>query len=457
MAGTAFAGTSLVFDGGSGRNRPARWLVYASVIGATLVLLRVNAATFGAHPRLDFSVAGMVMGGTLFGIAPWEFVATWLPGVGPLPLAWRLALGTAGWLLLAASLLRVDAGSRRLLIACYAAEICFCLVVGLGRSDTLTLAAAARTDRYHSFFLMPFALHAGIVGAMLLDGRRRMLWRAVLLGAAPVALLGSYQALNRSVFWDHVTAQATAAAQWRRLAELVPNEAERLAPEPLTLSNGMVPIAHYHSPLRLSTIILSARPELAGRVRFVSEQVGPLDEQRQNAILSTWLEGLGPQAPPLVVRAGRMGLEPPGSLLDFTRGPRADAIKGGFHAWDQPGYHWMGKRGVVTVAAGEGDVVLRAYVPLDALRRKWPSLPGVRVTIFLNGERIGEVIVDQSAPTTWTIPRPRGLDSGGGQVELALEADHTWRPIEVLPGNLDERELSIAVIEVGLAVGSKGQ
>jgi len=457
MAGTAFAGTSLVFDGLAGRNRSARWLVYASAIGATLVLLRVNAAIFGVHPRLDFSMVGVAMGGTLFVIAPWEFVATWLPAVGSLPLAWRLALGTAIWLLLAGSLRRVDVPSRRLLIACYAAEVCFCLVVGLGRSVDLTLAEAARTDRYHVFFLMPFALHAGIAGAMLLEGRRRMLWQAVLLGAAPVALLGSYQTLNRSVFWDHVNAQTAAAAHWRRLAELVTNEAERLAPDRLTLSDGLVPIAHYHRPLRLSTLILSARPELAGRVRFVSEEVGPLDEQRQNAILGSWLKELGSQAPPLVVRAGRIGLEPPGSLLDFTHGPRADAIKGGFHAWSQPGYHWMGKRGVVNVAAGEGDVVLRAYAPLEALRRKWPGLPGVRVTVFLNGERVGEVIVDQSAPTTWTIPRPRELDSGDGQVELVLEADRTWRPIEVLPGNFDERELSIAVIEVGLATASKVQ
>jgi len=457
MAGTAFAGASLVFEGLAGRNRSARWLVYASVIGGALVLLRVNAAIFGVHPRLDFSLAGVAMGGTLFGIAPWEFVATWLPGIGPLPLAWRLALGAAVWLLMAAWLRRMDVGSRRLLIACYAAQVCFCLVVGLGRSDDFTLAEAARTDRYHVFFLMPFSLHAGIACAMLLEGRRRMLWRALFVAATPVALLGSYQALNRSVFWDHVNAQAAAAAHWRRLAELVTNEAERLAPDPLTLSNGMVPIAHYHRPLRLSTLILSARPELTGRVRFVSEEVGPLHEQRQNAILSTWLKELGPQAPPLVVRAGRMGLEPPGSLLDFTRGPRADAIKSGFHAWSQPGYHWMGKRGVVNVAAGEGDVVLRAYAPLDALRRKWPGLPGVRVTVSLNRERIGEVVVDQSAPTTWTIPRPPGLVFTAGQVELVLEADRTWRPLEVLPGNFDERELSIAVIEVGLAAASKVQ
>jgi hypothetical protein len=38
-----------------------------------------------------------------------------------------------------------------------------------------------------------------------------------------------------------------------------------------------------------------------------------------------------------------------------------------------------------------------------------------------------------------------------------LEADRTWRPFEVLPGNFDERELSIAVIEVGLAAASKVQ
>jgi hypothetical protein len=366
-----------------------------------------------------------------------------------------LVLGAAIWLFLGASLTWVDVRSRRLLIACYVAEVCFCLVVGLGRSGVISLAEAARTDRYHVFFLIPFALHTGILVGILLDGRHRMLWRALLLAVAPFALVGSYQSLYRSVFWDHANAQAVAAVHWQRLADLVTKEAERLAQDTLTLSDGMVPIPYYHSPLRLSTLILSARPKLAGRVRFVSEQIRPTDEQRQNSILSAWLDELGPQAPPLVVREGRMGLTPPGSLLDFTLGPRPDAIKSGFHDWAQPGYYWMAKRGVINVAAGEGDVILQAYVPLEALRRKWSALPGLSVTVSLNGDRIGEVVVDQSAPTTWVLPRSRGVEPGGGLVELVLDADRTWRPIEVLPGNFDERELSIAVIKVGLAGGSK--
>jgi hypothetical protein len=431
--------------------RLATVAAYGVLAGLTLVLAWLNLHRHAGTTRVSWGATAFLSGAWIVYTAPLKFAAGWLPlGIGGIPLiAWQAGIA---WSATVLGWLGVRPEDRRVLATLWTGPVALALTIGLGRA-WLGLGPIYLTDRYYYAFLLPLAAHAGFLArapAAAVAGWARP-WRLAvgtgLMVLAVAGVLASRASLGGTVPWVIFAFHARAWAQGAVLADLVaasPPTAERVA----AFADGLIPFDGVSAPgLSLRTLVMTRHPAPLPNVRFTHDVVGADDAAAQNRVLTAWAERIGLDGSPVRVEAGRLRDVRPTVWLDFRRGAHQHAVVSGLQGWDAT-HRWTSGEAAVRLTPAPGDLVIVATVPLDWLRRKWPTLPGVRVSLSADGTALGEILVTEAAEQTFRIPFPADLRARGGFV-LSLRPHVQWRPADLEPGSLDGRLLGIAVHAVG--------
>jgi hypothetical protein len=347
------------------------------------------------------------------------------------------------------------------------------LPAGLG---FLALVAVARwnypyeelfdADRYFFPLLVPAALFAGAATAALRErfaGRlredRRI--RAALLVLA-LAFLGLEALLHRRamrsrVSWDVYQTHAKRFATLTRLAARLADAARALPADapPLAVPDTNFFFADIHNT-RISTRFLltisNRRP--TPRLVLAKEAVGPRDAALLNGVFDDWATEIG-EAPWFAVENGEIrDLHRP-DVVDFVISAQEANVVSGFYAWAQPA-RWMGRRGVLRAVLSGPKLRVEFACPIDALAAARPPAPVPVLDVKLESEdgepvALGTVRPEGSAWRAHDLAVPEEFRTRhlGRPVRIVLESSATWRPVDVLPGSRDDRQLSVDVYRAG--------
>lgn len=377
------------------------------LLGASATLLVVG------FWRVGVSLRGLGLGAWLVYTAPFRFLTAWttfpLPGFRTI-----VYLSPIVWVLATAALRFLSANQRRVVLAVWTPAILLALLVGIARADYPFRYGPGwlyAADRYYYVFLFPL-----VVECVLLASKARW-WTLV----AVIVLVGSRAHYVANVPSANFALSGQALEQGRRLLETIRSAPDR----PLLLTDELIPIDGAHkNALTPAFLIYSQYPRGIPGVRVVE---GPL-EARQQAIQDALL---------------RPWSRPTPSLIDFKEHSYEEDLDSGFSWWEPP-FRWMGGRGELNLIAAPGDLVVRAYAPVDKLGRP------VHVAVTVNGAAIDVLAISRPGTAEYRLAVP--ALPGGKRVSITLTSDTVWHARDFFPDSLDDRELSVALSAIGFAV-----
>lgn len=399
----------------TGRRRMAALLL--AVILALLALAFWRQTRTHDRDPLAFSLRALELGGWLVLTAPFRFFAGFtalaIPGFRTIldwsPVAW-LPLLVSGWFL------RARYGRALLLV--WTPALLVSVMTGVARAnypDRFGPGLLYMGDRYYYFFLLPLAIQCVLV----LYSLRWPRWIAPAILAA--ALLGSYAHFRAGLLLGHFDAGRKALDRGRAVVQAISSFPVR----PLVLSDVSVPLdgANYNAAT-LAFLIYGEYPSGIPGVRVVR---GPLDargQAAQDALLKPWLR-------------------PTPSHIDFKAASYEEDLDSGFSWWEPP-FRWIGSQAALHLIAAPGDLVIRAYAPVDQLHRT------IHVTVAVNGRAIGQLAIGDPGTREYMLKAPRLTP--GTRVNVTLTSDTIWHARDIFPDSLDERDLSIAISSIGFSV-----
>jgi hypothetical protein len=157
--------------------------------------------------------------------------------------------------------------------------------------------------------------------------------------------------------------------------------------------------------------------------------------------------------PPLLVTELRLyAAEERSRFVDFRGGAPHTAVIDGFYPLEGS-FRWLGVAGTVQLA-GLGsrlEIVAATAVPWLEQGLGVAAVPLRILAVSATGgaaDPIGRVVVDSDAAKQYLLEVPPHL-VGERPVNLRLEADLTWRPVDLGVGSGDVRELSAMIFAVG--------
>lgn len=399
----------------TGRRRAARVLL--AVILALLALAFWQQTRTHGRESLDFSLRALELGGWLILTAPFRFFAGFtafaIPGFRTIldwsPVAW-LPLLVSGW--------KLRARYGRVLLLVWTPPVMLSIMVGLARAnypDRFGPGALYVADRYYYFFLFPLATQS----ILALHTMRWPRWivPVILTGA----LIGSDAHFRANVVLGHFDAGAHAEDQVRALAEAIRTSVVR----PLLLADVPIPVdGANQNRLTLAFVIYAQYPRGIPGVRVVR---GPLDAREkaiEEALLRPWLR-------------------PTPSRIDFKNASYEEDLDSGFSWWEPP-FRWMGRQASLHLIAAPGDLAIRAYAPVDQLRRP------IHVAVAVNGSAIGMLAIGSPGTQDYRLRFPELTP--GSKANITLTSDFIWHARDIFRDSLDERDLSIAISSIGFSV-----
>lgn len=340
----------------------------------------------------------------------------------------------------------------------------FVALAGLRRS-TYVYEELYDADRYFFGLLIPASLLAGFVidriRVVSVDWSRvrRVGLVSVLAGFVAAEFFAHRFALvrrfPRAIFDMH----EKRFSQLGVLATLLNDAALRLPPGHPSLhfpdSSFWFPDVHNG---RLSARLLLAvvdrnRPL---RLELGGPSVGTEDARLLNPVLAAWAHDIGEQPPYLTIESGSLVNARERGMADFRRHDSAQSVVSGFYAWEGSS-RWMERRGELRLVMTSPRLSFALAAPMNAIRLvhpDWKSLD-VRVTIvdeatgFTSAAGVLRVVEEGLLPYSLVSGELPARLGNARIVHLVLECDQTWRPIEVLPGSPDRRELTVQVFQAG--------
>ncbi len=441
-----------------------RWrAILAYLLLAVLILLGSSVALAHWGVSATLRISGLLGGGWLILTAPFRFLVAWIPrpdalfARSPLPTA---ALSVVAWVILLISSYWLEKRTRILLLALWAGDCVFVLLIGLGRPDS-TLYDLFVTDRYYYFFLLPLSIHAAAFAAAWIErltanGRiARQLAAVAVISMIAAALVGSREKLDERIPWPIWRLHETAFLRGKALVRLAAARASaRHGSRELLLSDGEIPFDGVHKDrIALSTLFFTEFPNGVPGVKWTYGEPGiPASDARvENQLFDGWSQAIGIASPVCVVEGVLQELPTVGGI-DFRKGPFAKAVVRGFHAWEPP-FRWMTQSGTVRfVGNGGGSLMIRAQAPLTLLRKKWPDLRGLRAEVQVDSVPVGEIFITREDGQRFDLPLPAEIRSKMGpndSIDVTLRSELTWTGADV--NITDDRELSLALIAIGLS------
>jgi hypothetical protein len=174
-----------------------------------------------------------------------------------------------------------------------------------------------------------------------------------------------------------------------------------------------------------------------------------------NPILDQWAAAIGEPVPYLRVVDGRLDNARRVTLVDFRQAGFDAQVASGFYDWEQ-GYRWLGSEGVLRLTLEPYRLHLLLAAPISALHARGLAAGGIGVAVsatdLVTGMRmpLGECRVARDGLEHCSLDLTPFLArvGNGRAANVTLTADTTWRPVDVLPGNADQRQLSVQVVAV---------
>lgn len=454
-----------------GRVRPGPLTIFGlfAIAGCLALLSYLYKALTGAAPSINLR-AGLPRAAWLLLVSPFRYFC---PGLslpaGPSRTAVLLAaLYGSVFLTVAAAVALAVAKSRvreLLRIAAIAAvgPVAAVALIGLGRWKN-TFQELYDADRYFFTLLVPIALLAGAVcsgihGAVSAWTRPR----ARALAALAVVALGIEIVGHRKAIGLRFPRQVFDAHE-RRLQELS-DLAKSLAGAARSLPAGerriefpdgsfWFPDVH-NGRLSARVLFTIASRSIPG-VHLDGDRVGERDERLINPVLESWARRIGEALPYFSVKNGRLVNAREVEVADFQTGGHDEVIVSGFYGWESS-YRWMGPRGELRLVMNDPVLVLSLGTAIGELRRKEPALSYLGVRVTLVAEESGAELSPGAVEITEDGMHSYKLDAqpllsrlGRGRVvHVVLQASPGWRPMDVLPGSLDPRLLTVQVFLAG--------
>jgi hypothetical protein len=340
----------------------------------------------------------------------------------------------------------------------------FVALAGLRRSNYI-YEELYDADRYFFALLIPASLLAGFVVDRLrlisVDWpRARRVGLTFVLAAFVTAEFFAHRfalvrRFPRAIFDTH----ERRFSQLRLLAIGLNDAASRLPPghPPLRFPDSSFWFPDVHNGRLTARLLLAVvdrkRPP---RLELGRSSVGPEDARLLNPVLAAWAHDIGEQLPYLSIESGALVNARERGMADFRRHDSAQSLVSGFYHWEGAS-RWMGKRGELRLVMTSPRLSFLLASPMNAIRLvhpEWKSLD-VRVTIvdedtgYTSTAGVLKVVEDGLLPyhlVSGELPARLG---NARRVHLVLECDQTWRPVEVLPGSVDRRELTVQVFQAG--------
>jgi hypothetical protein len=320
-------------------------------------------------------------------------------------------------------------------------------------------------DRYFFTLLIPAALLVGFAADRLraiTEGwtrPRRAGFALLLAGACAAELLAHRSALLRRFPREVFDAHERRFSQLQLLAERLSDAGSRLPPghPPIHFPDSAIWFPDVHNG-RLSTRLLLAvvnRHPLPG-LQLGGPTVSPEDARLLKPVLETWARDIRESLPYLSIESGSLVNARESATANFRDRASDQRVVSGFYPWEGSS-RWMGPRGELQLVMTSPRLVLLLESPMTAIRRLHPDWKSIDVRVTLVDEATGQLFpagvvrVSEDGLQTYRLEvadLPRRLGNGR-RVHLVLESERSWRPLEVLPGSQDSRELTVQVFQAG--------
>lgn len=320
-------------------------------------------------------------------------------------------------------------------------------------------------DRYFFGLLIPASLLVGFVvdriRAISVDWSRarRAGLAFALAGVVATEFFAHRFALDRRFPRTIFDMHERRFSQLGLLATRLNDAARRLPPKhpPLRFPDASFWFPDVHNG-RLSARLLLAvvdrnRPP---RLKLGRRSVGAEDARLLNPVLAAWAHDIGEEPPYLTIESGVLVNARERGMADFRRHDSAQSLVSGFYAWEGTS-RWMGRRGELRLVMTSPRLSFLLASPMKEIRLAHPDWKSLDVRVTIVDEATGYTSPAGVLRVVEGGIQPYHLESGdlparlgnARRVHLVLECEQTWRPIEVLPGSADRRELTVQVFQAG--------
>jgi hypothetical protein len=326
-------------------------------------------------------------------------------------------------------------------------------------------------DRYFFTLLIPAALLIGFVADrvwMIAAGwprARRFGFAVLIAGSFAAELLVHRSALLRQFPRTVFDAHERRFSQLELLAGRLNDAANSLPPgrPPLHLPDSAIWFPDVHNGTVSTRLLLfgidRSRPP---RLQLGSSTVSVEDERRLNPILDAWARDLGEPLLRLSIRNGALVNAGERNEADFRNQSSDEAIVSGFYGWEGSS-RWMTRRGELRLVMISPRLSLLLAAPMNAIRARHPEWKAVEIRLTLVDENTGSTFaagtihVEEDGVRAYDLDAPELLSRLGNarRVRLVMESGNVWRPMDVLPGSQDPRELTVQIFRVGFGHSSE--
>ena len=105
------------------------------------------------------------------------------------------------------------------------------------------------------------------------------------------------------------------------------------------------------------------------------------------------------------------------------------------------------------IGRASGPMALRVSTMTRALAQRFPDFDGIHLTVRAQGSIIGSAVLTTEGETDLHFALPESVVSEhleGDRLSVTISAGPVWKPADVLPGSTDRRELTVALVAIGL-------
>ena len=209
---------------------------------------------------------------------------------------------------------------------------------------------------------------------------------------------------------------------------------------------------------RLSTRLLLhvANRDPDPRLVLGGPAVAAEDARVINPALAAWAADIGEPLPYLSIENGALVNTRESGMADFRTRSGDENVASGFHGWEGSS-RWMRSRGALRLVMTSPRLTFLLAAPMSSIRRVHPDWESIDVTVTVRDEATGysapagvvRIAGDGVREYRLDAPQIPSRLGNARRVQLVLESNRTWRPIEVLPGSADPREMSVQVFRAG--------